>query len=963
MRQLTPANDGLHAGRDAYVAGRDQHFYGVDGPPFAVEPYRRASAPELAELIELRAQPSKLLNARRQVIPFTGRVLELDEIRTWRDGPGRHGVWLIHAAGGQGKTRLANQAAEEAVDAGWAVTVARHRSENPGFGQPMAVADEQPLLMVVDYAERWPQHDLHTLLHRHSGRAGQLRMLLLSRSIDWWAPFDAECDDLGISARSPRELPALAGPEADRRVLFEAACRRFAEVYRLTERRTLEPAGRLTDHLYGLTLGLHMAALAAVDAQANSQEPPQRSADLSQYLLDRERRYWSRLYGEDATTTTARIVFIAGLCGPQRPADARDMLVRTGLPEAAQLSAQRLLDRHARCYPPADADSALEPLYPDRLTEDFIALTLTGGAFGGHTDPWSTELITTTTVDEQRITRHHPGPLFKRDGAHRPPRHVGRALTFLAAAATRWDHVAERLRNLLNADPALAVDAGSTALLAVTPHLEADLARAITFHLPERSIDLDPASAVLTERLVALTTAGAAANEQAELHVILSCRLSNAGRHTEAVVAARKATDLYRRMAELHPDTYLPHLAGSLNNLGVFVSNLGRYEEALGLTREAATIYGQLTETDPAAHARNFAASLNNLGTRLADLGRREEALTPTQQAVNIQRYLAKTNPTIPQLPDLAGALDNLGTCLAALGHPEEALAATQEAVTYFRQLVEIDPPAHLPSLALSLSNLGNLLAALGRREDALSQTQEAVHLRRQLAETNPAAYLPDLAGSLTNLGIRLSELKRCEEALTPTQQAMHIRRQLAETNPAAHLPDLARSLTNLGVFLWQVGRYEEALTPMKEATTALRRLAETNPAAYLPDLAISLSNLGLGLARGSPRQKAVVAAQEALMLSQQLAQTNQAAHLPGLAQTLWAHARVCLMTSQNLRTALTHIDDAIGIYQRLATRLPASFDHPLWSACHTRADVLDALGRHDEASELRRNLTSSGEV
>jgi hypothetical protein len=68
-------------------------------------------------------------------------------------------------------------------------------------------------------------------------------------------------------------------------------------------------------------------------------------------------------------------------------------------------------------------------------------------------------------------------------------------------------------------------------------------------------------------------------------------------------------------------------------------------------------------------------------------------------------------------------------------------------------------------------------------------------------------------------------------------------------------------------------------------------------------------------------------------------------------------------MTSQNLRTALTHIDEAVDIYQRLATRLPASFDHPLWSACHTRADVLDALGCHDEASELRRNLTSSGEV
>ena len=156
-----------------------------------------------------------------------------------------------------------------------------------------------------------------------------------------------------------------------------------------------------------------------------------------------------------------------------------------------------------------------------------------------------------------------------------------------------------------------------------------------------------------------------------------------------------------------------------------------------------------------------------------------------------------------------------------------------------------------------------------------------------------------------------LSELGRREEALAPTEEATGIYRRLVEANPAAYLPDLATSLNNLGIRPSALGRREEALAPTEEATSIRRRLAEANPAAYLPDLA-----------RG-----------------------------------LWGFAWVRATVGLELPEALATAEEAIAIYERLAEEIPEAFGGSLLSARYTLADILDGLGRHDEAAELRRQI------
>jgi hypothetical protein len=93
---------------------------------FSLEPFPLTRPrPDRRWLLE---QPSRLLDARSQVVPFRGREPELEALREWRDRPGAVAAMLLHAPGGQGKTRLAAQFAADCAASGWQVLQARHRA-------------------------------------------------------------------------------------------------------------------------------------------------------------------------------------------------------------------------------------------------------------------------------------------------------------------------------------------------------------------------------------------------------------------------------------------------------------------------------------------------------------------------------------------------------------------------------------------------------------------------------------------------------------------------------------------------------------------------------------------------------------------------------------------------------------------------------------------------------------------
>jgi tetratricopeptide (TPR) repeat protein len=902
----------------AYGAiGADIHVFGHGSPLYVLANWQ--PEPE-ADREWLREQPSRMLDARYAVVEFTGRDHDLAELHQWRrTGPRLAARWL-HGPAGQGKTRLAAKFAGEVASDGWKVVTAVHGPGTifpPPGSQDLYPGDAPGLLMIVDYADRWPLSHLtwlfsNAMLHQ----AGlQTRILLIARSANGWPAVQAALasHQAGMTTHFLEALP----DEHGRAGMFAAARDSFAIQYDLDPTAGIDPPGPLDDPDMGLTLAVHMAALVAVDAYVHGQRPRLGLDGLTIYLLNREHLHWTNLYGDsthelnpaDRTFHTPpgmmnQAVFTAVLTGAVTRSAGTAILddLKVG-PDPSQV-----LTDHSVCYPPADSTrlTVLEPLYPDRLAEDFVALTLPGHSVGYPAqDSWAPHTATTL------ITRTDKGA---------PPAHLSRALIVLAAAGAqdRWRHVAAYLNRVLAKDPALAIEAGSAALTALAETVDISVLEAIEPLLPSgRHVDLDvgaaAVSAALTGYRLARTTDP---GRQAALLYSYMWRLSNAGLLPQALAAAQEATDIYRSLAEANPISFLSDLAKSLNALAVLLSKLGRREEAVAPTRESVSIRRRQAEANPAADLAALAMALNNLGVRLSELGQHEEALTTAEECVNIYRRLADANPA-EFLPNLAMALNNLGNHLSELGRAEDALATAQEATDLYQQLARTNPDAQLPDWAMALNNLGNHLSELGRQEDALLTAHQAVSIRRRLAEANPASFLPDLATSLNNLGNRQSALGRQEDALVTVHEAVSIRRRLAEANPAAHLPILATSLNNLGVLLSRAGRREEALAPAQEAVTIYQPLAKARP-ALLPGLAMSLNGLGNRLSELGRREEALAAAQEATDLYRQLARTCPDVHLTHLAVSL-NNLGNRLSELRRREESLAVAEEAANIRRRLA--------------------------------------------
>ncbi|MEV0629687.1 tetratricopeptide repeat protein [Nonomuraea wenchangensis] len=890
--------------------------YRIEDFPAEPRPVRPARA---------RAQPSLLLRAGSQVVPFTGRQEDLRTLTGWRDdeaAPGL-GVRLLHGPGGQGKTRLAARFAELSRQAGWRVWQAS--TNPPGAVRASAVAGADArgagLLLVVDYAERWPVPALYELLQEPVLRAGRVRVLLLARPAGvWWDSIAAWAErvlDLDADAQA---LPPLVAEPAMRQRLFAEARDHFAAALALPAEQAATiapPAGLADDAEYAQVLTVHIAALAAVDAHRHGEEEPGDPARASAYLLRREREHWAELHRRlpeplvSDPVTMGRAVFTATFTRPLARPDARRALRHADLAETVE-RVNTLLDDHAYCYPPAQAGTVLEPLYPDRLAEDFAALAIPDPAVAGLAgDDWAGHALSGLLSDPAG-----------QGGQGQVPPWIRPALTMLIETARRWPHVAAtQLYPLLATRPELMLYAGGATLarLAGLPGIEPALLQHIEAHLPAgRHIDLDIGTAALSTRLTAhrlATTTDPA--EHAALHSGHAVRLANAGQHRPALEASRQAVTLYRELAGLNRDACLPYLAMSLTNHALLLAEMGRRAEAVEMSEQAVALYRELAGLDRDAHLPNLTTALNNHATRLAEMGRRAEAVEMSEQAVALYGELAERNRHA-YLPDLVMSLHNHALRLAEMGRRAEAVEFSEQAVPLRRQLADLNRDAFLPDLAMSLNNHAIWLAKVGRRAEAVEVSKEAVALRRELAGLNRDAFLRDLAMSLGNHANRLMEMRRWAEAVEVSEEAVALCRELTELNRDAFLRDLAMSLSNHALLLAGVERQAEAVPISEQAVALCRELVELNRDAFLPDLATSLGNHATQLAQMRRWAEAVVVSEQAVALYGELAGLNRNAFLSELATSLNNHA-LRLAEVERRAEAVEVSEQAVAVCRELA--------------------------------------------
>jgi hypothetical protein len=189
VRQVVIADAGYAYG----VIGADLHVVPGRGPVYLLANYaptalERTPAPDGGGP---PAQPSYLLNARSAVVNFVGRRDEVRDLTAWRDDDHRLAVRWLHGPGGQGKSRLAGHLADNSIRSGWKVIVADHTTgridaKNP-TSQDLRIGAATGLLLVVDYADRWPLAHLTWLFsNKVLNKDVPVRVLLLARTSHVW---------------------------------------------------------------------------------------------------------------------------------------------------------------------------------------------------------------------------------------------------------------------------------------------------------------------------------------------------------------------------------------------------------------------------------------------------------------------------------------------------------------------------------------------------------------------------------------------------------------------------------------------------------------------------------------------------------------------------------------------------------------------------------------------------------
>jgi tetratricopeptide (TPR) repeat protein len=908
----------------------------------------------------LRKLPSRMLNSRRAVVPFTGRDSDLADLRVWRDSGPRLTVRWLHGPGGQGKTRLADQFAAESLQAGWKVIAAFHGpdADQPKAGsQDMSLDGVAGLLMVVDYADRWPLTHLtwllkNVLLHQ----AGVVtRILMVARTTDSWPAVCGVLDTYQADTSS-HLLEPLTQASGERSRMFSVAADSFAAVYEMPGASgPREPAG-LPGSEFGLVLAIHVAALVGVDAKVNGLRPPTTMAGLTSYLLNRERLHWARLYDGTSPSGTGRntyrtapdvmnqAVFTASLTGSMPTFAGQAVLEDLRLPEPAQVLAD-----HAACYPPDNGQgTVLEPLYPDRLAEDFLALTMPGHDTDYPAQPWASATA---------------GRLLEQVGdATAAPGWIPRAVTFLTAAAERWPHLRMGyLYPLLRNDPQLAVDAGSAVLSSLANLADAptELFEAIEPCMPaRRDVDLDVGVAAVVQRLTAHRLAVTRdPTEQVKLYMVLARHQRRAGLRIEALSSGREAVRISQLLAESEPGAHEHMLADALAQLSTYCAEIGLRSEALDTAMQATVMWKRLADVDPHSYGSGLASALQDLGAALGDAGQPKQAQAAAEKATQIWRRLAQADPVAYE-HQLAGSLINLGSYLAKAGHFAPGAACTTEALEIYQRLAVESPAVFEPDVALALNNLSGHVAELGESERSLAAAKEAVKIRRRLAKVNPGSFEPGLSSSLSKLASSLSDLGRDEEALAAEQEALELNRRLSSAMPAAYEQDVAFSLHNVAFYLGNLDRYEDALAANREAARIWRKLAQGDSAAFEYRLAHALSSLAADLSELGRNAEALETSEESVRILRRLADEDPEVHSARLAMSL-ANLGGYLALQGHPEQGLGITQEAVDIYRALAETYPAAHNPAYGLALSKLGIRYSQLKRHQEAvSALHQAVT-----
>ncbi|MGW4882230.1 tetratricopeptide repeat protein [Streptomyces sp. NPDC004262] len=277
-----------------------------------------------------------------------------------------------------------------------------------------------------------------------------------------------------------------------------------------------------------------------------------------------------------------------------------------------------------------------------------------------------------------------------------------------------------------------------------------------------------------------------------------------------------------------------------------------------------------------------------------------------------------------------AMALDALGVARREMRQYDESIDAHTEAAAIFQDLQD------LRGQARALNNLGSTRREMHQPGEALPVLRQALSIMRATGAHRGEAL------ALVNLGAALREARQFEEAIDLYGEAIPRLRETRDRHGEA------LALHNRGDALQQVERFSEAIEDHRQAADFFQRAQDHH---HLAKVLASLAGAYSGL-----EQHAIAAeiSAQAVQIQRQFVQADPAINSPELARTLCLAAWVRRNGQHDLATALTMAEEGVALYRDLSAETSPALSAHFRMALNLQADILDLLGRHQQAETIR---------
>jgi serine/threonine protein kinase/tetratricopeptide (TPR) repeat protein len=263
------------------------------------------------------------------------------------------------------------------------------------------------------------------------------------------------------------------------------------------------------------------------------------------------------------------------------------------------------------------------------------------------------------------------------------------------------------------------------------------------------------------------------------------------------------------------------------------------YIEALESFRRAMAMFESLLAESPSdpIRRRDVAVTSEKIGSMQSALGKFEEAEAAQRRALVVFEKLSAEFPTITEYRrDLGRTLNTLAIVLGDMGKNAEKEAAFRQALDVRVRIVAENPidRGYRRDLAQSQRNWANVLSVQGRTAEAVAACRDAIANLDKLLEQAPtvADYRHMMAWSQHRLGQMLRRQDSRAEAETAFRKSLTILQKLTEEFPRnpRYRQDVGQSLESLFFVVFELGRNVEAEEICRQGLAVREKLSNDFP-------------------------------------------------------------------------------------------------------------------------------------